>query len=61
MVKVKKAKRVGKVVEICGDGTLKVAVESWRTKQENVSSYMPAELDVLPGQQRAGDEEHADA
>lgn len=61
MVKVKKAKRVGKVVEICGDGTLEVAVESWRTKQENVSSYMPNELDVLPGQQRPGDEEHTDA
>lgn len=50
MVKVKKAKRVGQVVEVSGDGSLVVAIESWRTKNVNNTTVNRADVEVLPGQ-----------
>ncbi len=50
MVKVKKAKRIGKVVEVSGDGSLVVAIESWRTKNVNNTTVNRMEVEALPGQ-----------
>jgi ParB/RepB/Spo0J family partition protein len=49
-VKVKKAKRIATVVEVNGDGSLVVEVESWRTGKPNRSTVLKQDVEVLPGQ-----------
>lgn len=49
-VKVKASKRVGTVVDVLEDGSLRVEVESWRTGKANVNTVLRTEVVVLPGQ-----------
>lgn len=49
-VKVKASKRVGTVVDVLEDGTLRVEVESWRTGKTNVNTVLRTDVVVLPGQ-----------
>jgi hypothetical protein len=54
-VKVKKAKRIATVVEVNGDGSLLVEVESWRTGKPNRSTVLKQDVEALPGQVPEGE------